>query len=633
MINIWIYDFEVFKYDWIVTFKNNDTNEMHTFHNNVADLINFYNNEIKYKAILVGYNNRHYDDYILHALLNNINPLLMNNWIIDNKEAGWKFPQLRFKKKTIISYDIMREIAIGEPISLKQMMAYLGEEIFENQIPFNIDRPLTQSELQDIINYNHYDVNSTQKLFNKFYAKFKSHYNLTERYNLEPKQLGLTAPQKTEVILQAQNPLIYDTFKFELPQSLSHLFDKGDPVLNKFLNHEFYSDSSLNDGFNFSHKMKDFDFDFGLGGGHGAIENFEYKGEIWNLDVKSYYVSLMINYDLTPRSCISGTQKLKEILEHRIKLKDNGEKEQADALKMVLVTIYGAMGFKHNKLYDPQQRASVCIVGQLLLYLLMKKLEPYCKVLQINTDGIMIIPYDKAKCKEVFTQWENDTHLELELDVGEQLFQKNVNNYIFVKTLDFDHTNRDLCDKYIKTKGMYLRMWNKQLHNEDFYQIANFTASNNLTIVDEAVVKYLVFGISVEDTIYNCKELIRFQKVVKLMSNYTNLTINNENGEYRMLRNCDIYKSRIANEEIYNGKSYRLFFVKNGFDIKRYKNIDDVIKNDSVADTSKSAIVYLNNILNCAPNELDIDYDWYIRFTKRKLNSMLNKELFNEEEL
>lgn len=629
---IWIYDCEVFKFDWIISFKNHETNEIITYHNNVSGLIDFYRNTIENRAVLIGYNNRHYDDWILLGLLNNCNLWLLNDHIITQHKNPWEYSGLRFKRNNIVSYDLMREIAIGEPISLKQLEGYLGLKIFENQIPFDLDRELTESELNEVIKYNIYDIDCTQHLFEKFKGKFISHLNLVEKYNIEPRKLGATAPQKTAIILNAQKPEYYTTFNFELPERLKPFFDSNDPVLNKFLENTYYSETKDMETLAFEHPMRDFNFSFGLGGGHGAIENFEYSGEIWNLDVKSYYVSLMIAYNLTPRSCYNGVSQLQNILEERIKLKDAGDKVSADALKMILVTIYGSMGFKNNNLFDPQMRVAVCVVGQLLLYLLQKRLEPYCQVIQVNTDGIMIIPYNKEKCQEIFTQWEKDTLMELELDIGERIIQKNVNNYIFVKSLDFDLNDKKAAEKYIKTKGSYLRFWNDQISNPNFYAIANFTINNNLTIIDEAIVKYFVYNTPVEETILNCQDLIRFQKIVKLMTGFTNITVN-DNDDFRMVKVCDVLDDKENNND-YHGKSYRLFFVKNGFTYKRYKKLEDgSIKNDGIPDSSPNAVIYLDSVIDKQTPELDIDHDWYIRFAKRRINAFLNKEIFELEEL
>ena len=59
--NIFGYDFEVFKYDWLVVFVNKNTSEKTVIINDKQALKDFY---AKYKdSIFVGYNSLGYDVY------------------------------------------------------------------------------------------------------------------------------------------------------------------------------------------------------------------------------------------------------------------------------------------------------------------------------------------------------------------------------------------------------------------------------------------------------------------------------------------------------------------------------------------------------------------------------------------
>lgn len=113
----------------------------------------------------------------------------------------------------------------------------------------------------------------------------------------------------------------------------------------------------------------------------------------------------MCHYNLVSRALgINGAQKIQAVLDKRIEYKKNNETELSDGLKMALVAIYGSMNFEQNDLYDPQQRTAVCIVGQLLLYILCLELEKYATIIQLNTDGIMLIPHDTNKCEEIYKE-------------------------------------------------------------------------------------------------------------------------------------------------------------------------------------------------------------------------------------
>ena len=43
---------------------------------------------------------------------------------------------------------------------------------------------------------------------------------------------------------------------------------------------------------------------------------------------------------------------------------------------------------------------------------------------------------------------------------------------------------------------------------------------NDLPIINKALVDYMVNGVSIEETIYNCNELIMFQKIFKITDRY-----------------------------------------------------------------------------------------------------------------
>lgn len=628
MIDLWVYDFEVFPQDWIVTFNNVETNEEKTFHNDFVGVKNFYEEKIENKAVLIGYNSKFYDDHILRAVLNNIDPYLLSDWIINQKQSPWTFGPLKFKKNSIISYDVMGNIARGDhrvPLSLKQIEGYMGWKIFECDVPWYLDRPLNDYELKKVIEYNLYDVTATKKIFKKFHSFFSSHMALVEMFDMEPKKLNVSGASKTALVLQATPIEKYESFSYNPPERVRKLLANDIDILSKFTELVIPTDREKrkNLSFRFSKKMNDFDFDFGLGGGHGAINNFQYEGEIWNLDVKSYYVSLMVEYNLITRACDNGVEKLKEILRKRVECKAAGKTEFSEGLKMVLVAIYGSMAYENSAMWDPEKQTSVCITGQLLLYLLQKNLEPYAKIVQVNTDGIIIIPHNKQKCEEIYKQWEKDTGMELELDVGYKIVQKDVNNYIYAKApLDELRNNWDKNISKIKTKGSGVRLFNLNLDRDDFEAKANYTVNNNMTIIDIAVVKYFLLQKPLRETIISCNELVRFQRVVKLLSNYTNITINTENS-FEKLKNKNIMDYNGDNpEEETIGKCYRFFAVtKDGYWFKKYKEIEkdgeQTFKNDSIPNFSKSMVIVNDDLKNLKTDYLSLDYDYYVNFAQK----------------
>jgi hypothetical protein len=97
--------------------------------------------------------------------------------------------------------------------------------------------------------------------------------------------------------------------------------------------------------------------------------------------------------------------------------------------------------------------------------------------------------------KSIAKEWETRTRLDLEWDIFEKIYQKDVNNYIII----------DENGKY-KSKGAYV----KKLNNLDY----------DLPIVNKALIDYFTKGISIEETVNNCNKLREFQKVVKVSRLY-----------------------------------------------------------------------------------------------------------------
>lgn len=165
---------------------------------------------------------------------------------------------------------------------------------------------------------------------------------------------------------------------------------------------------------------------------------------------------------------------------------------------------YGAMKDKFNPLYDPKQANNVCVTGQLLLLDLLEHLEPVADIIQSNTDGILIklrgdnedeINACFDAVDDICYEWERRTKMNLEFDEFCEVWQKDVNDYVIIAE-----------DGSCKSKGAYVKKLNE--------------LDNDLPIVNKALINYMVKGIPVADTINASKELIDFQKIVKVSNKY-----------------------------------------------------------------------------------------------------------------
>ena len=189
-----------------------------------------------------------------------------------------------------------------------------------------------------------------------------------------------------------------------------------------------------------------------------------------------------------------------------MKAKADGDKATANALKLVCNTTYGAMLNQYNDLYDPLMGRSVCISGQLYLLELsihLFKEVPGLKIIQLNTDGIMV-EFDDSHYIEVLkitNEWQERTGFEVEEDSVIKLIQKDVNGYIEVQS-----------NNQVKCKGGYLV--------KGISPAGAFNINNNAVIVATAIKEYFVNGTPVEDTIKSCNDISQFQMIAKAGQKY-----------------------------------------------------------------------------------------------------------------
>ena len=188
------FDFEVFKYDWLVVGIDPIQQKEYVIVNNqdqLKDLYKQYKNDI-----WVVYNCRNYDQYILKAILLGFEPKKVNDWIIVKNRKGWEFSST-FNKVSLNLFDVMP----NPPVSLKTLEAFQGYSIHETSVPFSINRRLTDKEIQETIKYCRFDVLNTIEVFLKRKGEFDAQMDLLKAFNLPLSHLGKTQAQLAAVIL------------------------------------------------------------------------------------------------------------------------------------------------------------------------------------------------------------------------------------------------------------------------------------------------------------------------------------------------------------------------------------------------------------------------------------------------
>ena len=500
MDNLLFYDIEVTAFDSLVVFLNRNKEEVAHFWNNrdrkttddpsgfedIPDLIR--------DKTLVGYNNYFYDDNILTVMMNSATSMpnfikATNDKIISGERfSGRKSPLIR-------SLDTMQQIDVSHP-SLKQIEGNMGISIVESSVDFNIGRPLTDAEREEMLYYCRHDVAATVDIYN---LREKSYFETKESLlTMMPEDKRTSAARWNTTTLSA-NILLGDTGlvaweKHRVPAKYwrnveeipSAVWDMWEDITGSM-------EAVTGKGRSVKIKAYGCTFVFGLGGLHGAPDKPLVASNIKLADVGSMYPSLIKML----RALGDATDMYDSIRLERLAIK-HSDPVRAGALKLVLNSVYGLFKSKYSALFNPMASATVCIYGQIALFKLCGMLhDAGYKIINANTDGVAFVddPGLGGAYHYICKEWEKEfAGLLLEVDEFDKWIQKDVNNYIATH------------DGQIKVKGGEVNKYHKD----------KFFSNNNIRIVQKALVDNLVYGTPVYKTFMdNLDKPILWQYILK----------------------------------------------------------------------------------------------------------------------
>ena len=556
------YDFECYKYDWLTVIINPIEQSVVRIANDKDKLEDYYN---KHKEqIWVSYNGRNYDQYILKTILLGADPKNTSDWIILEGRKGWEYSTL-FNTIQLYNYDCMNKFN-----SLKQLEGFMGNDVQETEVPFDIDRKLTAKEIAMTFDYCQHDVEQEMAVFLQTKNEFDAQMALLKAFDLPLKYIGKTQAQLASIILGAVRQDLFDAWDIRMPETMQ--ISKYKFVVDFFMNKKNHNEEAALDCMicGIPHVIA-------WGGLHGAINQFQYTCKPDELlimaDVDQLYPTLMIRYHLLSRA-VQDYDKFKFILSESLRLKALKKKKEREPYKRICNITYGSEGDPNNAMYDPLHRKLVCVFGQVLMVDLLEKIEDFTKLIQSNTDGVLLLikAKDYEKLDDVVYQWEQRTGLHMSFDEYKTIIQKDVNNYI---AIDFEGN--------VKSKGAYVKPLNE--------------LDNDLPVVNKALVDFMVHGIPVTQTINSCSELKSFQKIVKLSRKY---------------------KSAWYNGKMLNGKTFRVFASRNSHNGYIGKQKADGMTIEKFANVPDHCFI-VNSDVNGVKAPDDLDKQWYIALAKKRL--------------
>ena len=479
----WIYDIEVFQEDWLFVAKTLDGKNKLICWNEPDKLRDWLKNKI-----LIGFNNAQYDDSVIrHAVMEqfidpkkckekkkNVYNVKQYSDALILHGAKPQYPEFvdgAPNNPNFLSWDI----SFHGPFdirrnSLKKLtMSVLNKRNYDSSVSFDISRKLTPSERLDVEKYCEMDVDNTLSLFlpdpedqKRTYAResYDIRWNMIVEYKMKAKTLINKSSSFAGKLLCGEDakPDTSYTFRYDKDGKLQYysipeiaykeLADDplGKPLLQFYIDHQ-QDPNYITEKYELYMGGNDegHKYQFGFGGLHQALIGYRSKNLV-NMDVASLYPSLLVQYGLMSRGASKNPKSYEEVYHTRLKAKKEGKTLLNQGLKLILNGAIGAFLSNFNPLYDTWSNSSICVHGQLMLFILARRLfNAGFNIVQVNTDGIMIEKRDDIDYEPITTKWQEETGLVLEFDEIDTLAQNNVNNYYCKFT-----------NGKVKSKGFYL---------------------------------------------------------------------------------------------------------------------------------------------------------------------------------
>lgn len=473
--------------------------------------------------VLVGYNNFNYDDLLLRYIVDNPNATPAEiNAVSKRIVISERMPDDLFKKQYEPfpwkhSIDMFQ--VLNKKGGLKEWQCREHYKIVQDS-PVNFDAPLPTDKIAETLNYCANDARSTWMLYEKykhlvdlrskliglfdlgprlhavgdagvakqyFLSKYKERtggYSSTARKGAEDSQDNKAREWPTKEIVSPRVRFTTPEFK-EFYDDFCNQILVGDGPGTTW--------GYLSDRYQKPVRLGNTDYQIGVGGLHSvdAPGRFVATGDvaIYDLDVTSYYPSLMIVENLYPKHI--GPKFIEDftlIRDLRVKAKRAGDKQVADALKIVANASFGILNEFHSPVRSIPSALRVTINGQLQLLMLIEMLcVQDARILSANTDGVtfMMPKADRPIVERIMATWGKQTGHTLELGEYKVYARRDVNNYVALGE-----------SEKIKAKGAF--------------ELSPVGGKTDRRVVKVAAQSYLLLGTPIRETVEKTKDIRDF---------------------------------------------------------------------------------------------------------------------------
>lgn len=485
----------------------------------------------KYQVIT--FNGIRYDIPMLYKVLEgaNVQDLFsMSETIVKEKMANFQI----INRFGLEPFEI-DHIDISEPspavfVSLKGYGARLHSQRLQD-LPYPYDKYLTDEEMEEIKRYNENDLDTTIDLYNAIKPRIDLRVEMSKEYKTDLRSKSDAQIAEAVIIKELQRagvtverPQMPKSVRYVAPDCVSFESD----VLNELLNGLEATTFKINPKNGqpvlpdwlkkFDLQIGDTKYQVGVGGLHSKEKKLVVLPKLdeilGNIDVASYYPSMILEFMFYPKRFTSKfIDVYRAIYERRLKAKaeqkrlekildtmEHSHNDYADihrkyilaktineGLKIVLNGSFGKLGSMYSKLYAPDLMLQVTLTGQLMLLMLIERLEKAgIAVKSSNTDGVEFLcpKFREVELDAIVFDWELATGMVMEHGRYNGLYARDVNNYVAV------------YDGETKAKGVYAE--------------PTLQKNSEYPIVFTSIREYLLNGTPLEETIRKCTDITQF---------------------------------------------------------------------------------------------------------------------------
>lgn len=471
------YDLETFKHYACFCFRYEDDsteeiefvagdNELNV--ESTDRLREIYENHILKNGLLIGYNNKKYDNMILLSLMYRDDPFytpadinLLSREIIETETL--KFVSI---PDGFLSYDCYN--FKNHMPSLKLVGTLFGGSIKETPYSFSYQGTFTEEMRKDVLQYCHHDTKITKMIFESELGQ--QYFDMENRMaSIAYDHFKARAPRMVyrlysgggdhyETIINALTDYGY---KAEINSNVDLYLPKCPDIIKKDtlkklipkqhwdkyenVKHFFYSEEMFRkrcDDYGNPRELECELLDgiivkYGEGGLHGCTEKPIYVAAdkdytILHADFSAMYPSIMIAYDFYPPGLADN---FKGIFEGFAKARDDykkaGNVTLSLAYKPILNSVPGRFRYRYGRLNHPATNYSICALAQTLISVLSWIIKG--KMIQVDTDGVMFVcrRAEFAENVKAIAKFCEIIKLKIKVEEFQWFAQQNIHAYAF----------------------------------------------------------------------------------------------------------------------------------------------------------------------------------------------------------